>query len=112
MRQTPETPVSNPYAARLLDPAYCARREREREERYAAWDKTPRKLFGHDLEAAKAAGWRFERDSQGYNGNPPVLYAISPTGYRYRWNSCMMHGGADPWEPVGQDTGQNSEGAI
>lgn len=67
-------------------------------------DSTPRKLFGHDLEAARAAGWRFERDLQGYNGNPPVLYAISPAGYRYRWNGCMAHGGADPWEFVGQNS--------
>jgi hypothetical protein len=97
---------ANPYAARLLCPAYRAARERERAERQAAWDTTPRKLFGHDLDAARAAGWRFERDKQGYHGNPPPFYAISPTGYRYVWNNSMRHGGADPWEPVGQDPAQ------
>jgi len=110
MRKSRETPEpSVPYAVKLLDSAYCAKREKEMAERHAAWDSTPRKLFGRDLEAAKAAGWRFERDSQGYNGNPPALHAISPIGYRYRWNSCMMHGGADPWEPVGQDIEQDIE---
>lgn len=85
---------ANPYAVRLLDPAFRAERDRKQAERAAAWGKTPRKLFGHDTAAAKAAGWRFERDGRRY-------YAISPTGYRFRWNGCMMHGGADPWEPVG-----------
>ena len=92
----------NPYAARLLDSAYRARREAEQAERMAAWDTTPRKLFGHNLEAAQAAGWQFERATESYHGNRPTFYAISPTGYRYRWNSCMMHSGADPWEPVGR----------
>jgi len=102
---------ANPYAARLLCPAYRAQRDRERAERLAAWDTTPRKLFGHDLEAARAAGWRFERDKQGYNGNPPAFYAISPAGYRYAWSNCMRQGGVDPWEPVGQDPAQPELGA-
>jgi hypothetical protein len=91
----------------LLCPAYRAQRERERAERQAAWNTTPRKLFGHDLDAARAAGWQFAHDTQGYNGNPPAFYAISPTGYRYRWNNCTMHGGADPWEPVGQEPAES-----
>lgn len=98
---------ANPYAARLLDTAYRARRDQERAERQAAWDTTPRKLFGHDLQAAQTAEWLLERDTQGYNGNPPAFYAISPTGYRYRYNGSMVHSGADPWEPVGQDPAQS-----
>lgn len=101
----------NPYAARLLDPAYRARRDREQAERSKAWDTTPQKLFGRDSDAhtrAEAAGWKFERGERGHHGNLPPFYAISPTGYRYRWNGCMMYGGADPWEPIGQD----EEGSV
>ena len=65
------------------------------EEAYA---NTPFALFKHDTKAAEAAGWRFERDEQGYHGNMPASYAISPEGLRYKWNQNMRHGGADPWE--------------